>query len=178
MPRKKADVFRRLTNSHLQAIGRVAATWSLLELMVLSALSTISGIRLDKAIILAGPSAFASWLDMLAILARNSAEHKHIEYELDALFKLLKKLLNRRNHIVHAVWQIPRVGGPGLINSYIAPLTARSKIEADGFPKRGKEWIIRVAWTPKQMRHVATLIAKARIMLLEIQMRTPPTSPK
>lgn len=179
MPQRKTDIYKRLTRSHLEAIGRVAATWSLLERMVLSTLSTISGVGLDKAITLAGPSAFASWIDMLLSLARSSKEHKHKEGEYEAISKLLLKLLNRRNYIVHAVWQIPLHGGPGLINRrmYAAP-TASSKIEADGFPKRGREWIIRVAWTSKQMRHIATLIEKARIMLLEIQMRPLPASPK
>lgn len=176
MSRKKSAIYRRLTRPHLLAIGQVAVSWSLLERMVLSALSSLSGVRLDKAITLAGPAAFASWIDMLIILTGPSTEHAHKHQEIDKLGKLLKKLHTKRNYIVHAVWQIPRAGTGIIASEMYADPISTSKAEADGFPKRGTDWIKRVAWTPKQMRQIATMTEKCRSMLLEIQMRTPPTS--
>lgn len=175
MTKKKTDIFKRLTRSHLEAIGRVAATWSLLESTMMSAIRKISGIELEKVIALAGPSAFASWADMLILLASESQEHKDKVPELERLIKLLLKLQNRRNSIVHAIWQIPR-RGRGLINSVVIPITPRDSAYGFGIPKRGRDGFTFVSWTPPQMRKIATTIEETRLMLSWIAYRQPPAS--
>lgn len=179
MPRQKTDVLKRLTRSHLEAIGRVAASWSQLEWAMILTLSEISDVHIYKTIALAAPSAFASWVDMIIVLIRSGAAHKDKEDVLEKLFKLLKKLLTLRNNIVHATWSVPEKSkGTGLIGSAMNPeiLTPYDKASGMGLPKRGRDVIIKVEWTPKQMRQVASLIEEARLILLGISYLKPATS--
>lgn len=175
MARKKADVLSRLSRSHLEGIGRVAATWSLLERDILLALSEISGITFFSTLVLASPSAFAGWMDMLLLLGK-----KHQLRELQVLVKLFLKLLRLRNNLVHLAWSAPESRGIGLINSRMMPknITPLDKVKGLGIPKRGRDVIVEVEWSPKQMRQVASLIEASRKSLNSLVYRRQPTSPQ
>ena len=171
MPKEKAIIFRKLTRSHLEAIGRVAASWSLLEMNMLMAISELADTKFLTAVTLASPSTPNDWTNMLTQLADSTAERKHIREELRALCRLIEKLYGRRNYIVHAVWQTPSAH-----RKNFEVLTVFAKAHAIGIPKRGSKGMVPVEWSPKQMRDVANFIEESRVMLIEICDRLLPTS--
>lgn len=174
---RKAKVLEAISRSHLEAIGRVAATWSSLEFSMIAAIAKVSGCETYKAIVLAGPAAFASWADMLVISAQSSSLHKDKADEFASLCKLLLKLLRLRNYIVHAVWE-QKSKGIGLIASAMNSIIpgAYDKASGLGFPKRGRDVILKVEWTPQQMRLVASLIEESESILVRIVYRPNSTS--
>ena len=171
MPKEKAIIFRKLSRSHLEAIGRVAASWSLIEMNMIMGLSQLTDIRLRTILTLVAPSNPKSWGEMLVALSEATAAKKHIQQEMVAICDLLSKLYTRRNFIVHAVWQTPNEH-----RKNFKVLTAFSKAHATGIPKSGGKGFVDVQWSPKQMRDVANAIEEARIMLIEICDRQLPTS--
>lgn len=180
MSKRKWALSRKLTRPHLEAIGRVTAEWSLLEIAILYALAETGGVKITSTIVLAAPSAFASWVDMLAIFSRRP-EQKHKEDAFAEICKLLLKLQKLRNYIVHATWE-DRKKTSGLIGHLINPDLVvelpREIAKGYGVPKRGRDILIDVTWTVSQMRHVARLIEESRSMLREIADRKQPTSPR
>ena len=177
MRRRKARVLQTVSRSHLEAIGRVAAAWSSLEFRLVVAISEIGGTEPYKTIVLAGPAAFANWADMLVIMAKSSSNHVDKTDEFEKLGNLLTKLLRLRNYIVHAVWE-RKSSGIGLLALAMSPAIpgAFDKASGLGFPKRGRDVVLKVEWTPRQMRHVASLIEEAETILSKIVYRPPPTS--
>lgn len=171
MRKEKANIFRKLSRSHLEAIGRVAASWSLLEMNMLMSISQLTDVKFQTVITLASPSTPNDWTAMLIQLADATAAKKHIREDLKALCRLIEKLYGRRNYIVHAVWQTP-----SLHRKNFEVLTAFAKAHAIGIPKRGGKGLIAVEWSPKQMRDVANFIEESRVMLIEICGRLLPTS--
>ncbi|TKS58241.1 MAG: hypothetical protein EWM72_03133 [Nitrospira sp.] len=179
MPKSSSPLSTSLTRSHLEAIGSVAAQWSSLESSMISAICKVAATNLHVTVVLAGPSAFASWVDMLIVFARSSEDHKHKEKMLDSLCHLLLKLQRLRNYIVHASW-MDQKRGIGLIARVMDPgiTSAKDKAKGIGIPKRGRDVLVFVHWTAPQMRAVAKLIEKARLMLVELSHRQKPTSPQ
>lgn len=92
---------------------------------------------------------------------------------------LLKKLQRLRNHIVHASWE-SKNRGKGLIAAAMDPKFVDPSDTATGygFPKRGRDPIVRVEWTAAQIMAVADLIEESRGILSELANRKPATSPR
>jgi len=175
MPRRRSAILKRLSRAHLEGIGRVAADWSLLEFQVISELSSLSNVEDFKTVILAAPSSFAGWIDMLNIFCSG----KHISAEIESISKLLIKLLRLRNYAIHAVWMVEKgPGASGIISSAMNPtiITSRQKVKGFGMPKRGRDVLINVEWTSTQLRQLARLIEESRVLLWSISNRKPPTS--
>jgi hypothetical protein len=165
----------------LRAIGSVAAYWSALEVTVLDCIARLSNIRVGDVVILAGPSAFASWMDILMVMATNSKdqEHAHKVEQLEKLGGLLLKLLRLRNYVIHATW-MPQTDAPaalgGLLNQPVNLFTSKHKARGFGIPKRGRDVMIFVHWTAPQIRKLASLCARAGRLLGEICDQKKPTS--
>ncbi len=158
----------KISPSHLQAIGKVAANWSALETTVIISISDISNVHTFHVFVMAGPAAFASWLDMLLVEIGNSPHHALRIREFEDLSSLLLKLQRLRNCIVHATWE-SKDSGRGLVEAVMNPtvVRARDKVTGFGIPKRGRNVIVKVTWTAKKIRLVADLISEATTMLHE-----------
>ena len=176
---RRYKISSKLSRQHLEAIGRVATEWSALEMEMIHAISSISGVGYVNACILAGPSAFASWVDMLIVLTRQNKEQSHNEIVFEALCKLMKKLLTLRNYMIHAHW-MNQVRNASTTHYVMVPIVLRAadKAVGVGIPKRGRDITIEVRWTAPQMRTVIRSILGARLLLQRICFRPPPTSPQ
>jgi hypothetical protein len=175
----KSSVKDRVTKSHVMAIGYVALEWSRAEVAMLECLSSISKVHVENVIVFAGPSNFASWVDMLIVQCRLSEENRFKEDLFEEVCGLLKKLQTLRNYIVHAAW-LPQKRSKGILGGVINPgiQSAQDKARGFGIPKRGRDILIHVYWTAPQMRTVSKLTSKARELLIEICDQTQPASPK
>jgi hypothetical protein len=176
--RRQALLSKRLTRSHLEAIGLVAASWSSLEAMMLECISKLTGIHVLEVTVLAAPAAFASWCDMLIVICREKEQHKHKLDELEKLIGLLKKLQTLRNYIVHATW-LPYTHGKAIVDRLLdrGIASAHDKALAFGLPKRGQKIMLKIKWTAPQMRTVAELTHKSSTMLRGICHQSTPASP-
>jgi hypothetical protein len=173
----KKIVLRALGDSHLRAIGMVAAQWSSLEFSLLWVLSQEFKIKPSEAVILAGAQNAAAWCEMLR--KQTNPPHKlGAQKRLSSIDKLaleVGKLLKLRNDIVHTAWDAPRVG---IISGVMADrkrLKASDKATGSGIPKRGSKLFTDTDFTATEMIAVATRIAKVeQDMLVWLDRRSQP----
>jgi hypothetical protein len=164
-PPKKA-VLRALSDSHLRAIGMVAAQWSSLEVTLLWIVSRAFKIRMSQAVILAGAQNAPAWCEMLRKEMNPPIERgkKTPTTKLDKLAEEVAKLLKLRNDVVHTAWD-PH-GEYGLIdgeagevlNARLPRIKAAHKASGTGIPKRGSKLIIETELTAAEMIAIATRI--------------------
>jgi hypothetical protein len=167
-PPKKA-VLSALGNSHLRAIGMVAAEWSNLEVSILWTVSRVFGIKMSQAVILAGAQNATAWCDMLRketnppVIPGKPQE----QTKLDKIADKVTKLLTLRNNVVHTAWH--EQAEYGLIYGEAADaLNARSsrpklksthKATGTGIPKRGNKLFIDTSLTAAEIIALANRIA-------------------
>lgn len=157
MGRKKTELYRVLKPGHLQAIGLVAAQWSLLELRVLSAIATISNVSLATAIILAGPSHFPTWMDMLRRLTILFPTVPQIDSRINRIKKKFEEVAQKRNQVVHAAWMQEPPKGLLSIGWDKPKLIATGT----GLPKSGKNIVIPLQMTAADIREIRREIEEA-----------------
>ena len=175
MPRKKSQVRKALTDSHLKAIGTVAASWSSLEMSILYIMAKIASIPFQTALILAGPSNLAAWSDMLKKLCGQATRYGWNEKKLSSLLEKIKKLSSERNNVVHASWS-PETNNQQTGLLWIPPTNAQPPKIAKGLgvPKRGKSVLISVEKTAADIRDVAKKIEATEQELFVWLAQTPP----
>lgn len=172
MPAQKKPVLKALSDSHLRAIGMVAANWSRLEVTFLWVIARVVGIDFRNAVILAGAQNAMSWCDMLQKLtAPPEGEQQHIKRvktPLDAIRKEVETLQKERNNIVHSFWLDPNAkmhGGLLGLGLEVRPKADR-KASGTGIPKRGARVFLKASYDAKEMLGVATQIQKLEEDLL------------
>lgn len=166
MPRKKSLIFHALKPSHLQAIGRVAAEWSKLEMVFQFKIAEVAGIDPIKTLILTKSGNIGTWMKML----RNMISHVYpndtnVQDDLEKLCKTINNLQNDRNTIVHSVWtpQTIQTGlRAGMFGSALDPAAGLK------LPKRGKHIITNIIKTAAEMRKIAKAIESATSELIQI----------
>ena len=93
-----------LTDSHLKAIGLVAAEWSYTELCLENLIWEVAGInqRHGHAITTHIPS--ETRINILQALADAIAMKDELNAELNSLLGRLREIRTKRNNIVHSLW--------------------------------------------------------------------------
>ncbi len=176
MARRRSVTSKALSASHLRAIGKVAATWSALELTMLNAIADAAKLDLRDAIILVGSQNVAQWCEVLKKLTGDSNEFlprqenkqnkKSPLTQLDVICATITKLQPRRNQVVHTYWRqnAPEQGLYGIGS----PQSTTGKLPAVGvsIPKRGNKVILSVAMNSRDMLSVARDTEEARRSLL------------
>jgi hypothetical protein len=97
-----------LDDAYKLALGSLVIETSKLDSAVTNIISAIARIDLIDALILVHPSPFAPKLDMLTALYRQLyPDEKDRNYEpIKAMLNHLKDVMEFRNSVVHALWQI------------------------------------------------------------------------
>lgn len=159
MAKRKSPVRTALTDAHLKAIGAVAAQWSLLELRMLQAISLVSNVSIQQALILAGPSHFPVWMDMLRRLTTVFPSAVEVDKKIDRLKKRLEGVHRKRNQVVHAAWmREDNLGDSSEVPYKIATGT--------GLPKSGKIVLIELSMTAADIRGIRHEIEEAERSLV------------
>ncbi len=176
MVNHRVRIKKYLRRSHLEAIGRVAATWSRLEVHVLMSISDISGIDFDKTVLLCAPTGFFNWMEFLSTLIKDSAQHSWKLPKFKPLRKRIESLYTDRNSVVHAFWMTPKMPlgllGGLMAKSMYLEVPPQEKVTGFGIPKRGS--IKLVEKTAADIRRIAREIQAADKDLLLLIDRPPP----
>ncbi len=157
-------VLKALSDSHLRAIGMVAANWSRLEVAFLWVIARVADIDFKDATILAGAQNATSWCDMLQKLTappENVQQHfKLTKTPLDAIKKKVEALQRERNTIVHSYWLDPEANSRGgLLGLGLKTRpNARQKASGTGIPKRGVKVFLKASYNATEMLGVAKQI--------------------
>ena len=156
------SVLKALGDSHLRAIGLVAAQWAELEMSVVWVLSRIADISLSKAVILAGAQNAVAWIDMIKKISYGIQQEGQpkIKTAIDPISKEIADLLKLRNDIVHTSWNQPS-STAGLLDIEGKPNTrprAALRAEGIGIPKRGSKVFSRTSLNTREMLKIATRI--------------------
>jgi len=86
-------------------IGRIAAYWSVTELMCDQALAELLGIELNAARSITAPGMrFDARLDTLKSVARETLKDAEVRRELEAVLERLAAASEARDKVVHSVW--------------------------------------------------------------------------
>lgn len=177
MPAPKKPVLKVLSDSHLRAIGMVAANWSRLEVTFLWVIARVAEIEFKDAAILAGAQNAMSWCDMLQKLTappENVQQHLKIaKTPLDAIRKKVETLQRERNNIVHSFWLDPdasKRGGLLDLGIKVRP-KAGQKASGTGIPKRGGKVFLKASYNAKEMLSVAKQIQDLEDELLAWERR-------
>jgi hypothetical protein len=175
----KNSILSALSDSHLRAIGKVAAQWSALELTMMYCISRITGSTIKQAVILTGSQNVASWCDMLKKLTEDSKPFTGKATELDRICKQIIDIQSERNAVVHTAWH-PRVALIGLLGSPTELVRIKSKEQASGVgvPKRGTQVYKDVAYSAPEMIRVAKDIQAAETDLFAWMQKRPKTPPR
>src|SRR2546423_694411 len=108
---KKNYVLRALSDSHLRAIGKVAAQWSSLEFYILRAVAEIAHVEHETVLMMLAAQGFSSWCEILAALSGETTPKPkpktHKPTEIEAHLTELGILHAHRNKIVHCSWSAP-----------------------------------------------------------------------
>lgn len=161
---KKSAVSKALSPAHLQAIGKVAASWSDLELIMVAIISRLAEIPIRKGLILVGPSNITVWMEIIEKLSELSDENSFKVDKLKPIFAKIKILQTQRNSIVHASWSTQES-----IGMLAIPIEVTSTMPALGLgvPKRGKKSVVEIKFTSAEMRAIAKNIANVESAMLE-----------
>lgn len=168
MSAPKKPVLKALSDSHLRAIGMVAAHWARLEVTLLWIISRTCNIELKQAVILAGAQNATAWCEMLQKLTtpEQEAGKPKIRTPIDEIVEKVKLLLTSRNNIVHTSWFDTRDFSVGLINFVDERPKANQKARGAGIPKRGRKIFLDTSYTAKEMLKVASEIQAVEQALL------------
>ena len=169
MREPRSCVHQSLKPAHFNAIGRVSAEWSLLEMFILNSISKIGNIRIDSVIMLVVGASFRAWIDSLIKVVERSTEHSWKLEDFKKFTEGLVKLYKKRNQIVHAFWTVPQ-------EDSTTSKKPQEIAKGVGFPRKGRKLSIPIEMTPKQMLDVAQEILKAELALFELVARKQPTS--
>jgi len=128
---------RFLTDSHLKAIGLVAAEWSYTELCLESLIWEIAGIRGNKGYAITTHIASETRINILSTLADTGLTNDDLKKDLTKIVARIRALRTERNNIVHSLWLSSKPEPPlGLIEAVIKrrrkPIPASVKITAKG----------------------------------------------
>lgn len=165
MPRLKAEIYRALKPAHLQAIGRVAAEWSGLELMFQILIPNVAEFDPYKCVMITKAAGIRDWQNMLRALIEHEYHDTSADKALVALYNKIDKLQKERNDIVHTSWDY-KVIEEGLLKG--TPIPPGDIASGIGIPKRGKQGPVTVRKSAAEMRRVAKEIDDARISLYAI----------
>lgn len=160
----KEYVLRALSDSHLRAIGKVAAQWSSLETTMLRAIADVASIEFETLLLFVGSSGTKTWTELLIAL---SGEGK--KSLLSTLCHEINELYAMRNQIVHCDWKPPikLTPGMGLLGAtFTDPPKATERATGTGIKKRSAQPLVPIAFTAREMLAVAKQIAAAERDLL------------
>lgn len=175
MARPKSRIRKALSDAHLKAIGVVAASWSDLELRLVTLIILQSGTSFSKALAMVGGSNVKdSVLITLRLLEADGLAWKIKAFKDLKIESEISRLQGLRNQIIHATWNIPEVNR---LFELLAPVEAKAKkLKATGigFKKNAMQISIPVEFTAAEMRTVAKEIAAVNKSIVEWwQMREP-----
>lgn len=164
MPKEKSPVHKALRQTHLRAIGKVAASWSSLEVTVLFVIARLLGITTEKAVAVCGSQNMAAWCDAVKKITGQPKSSVNklapVDARLNAVCKELLRLQTQRNNIIHAYWTPNETMAlSGLLSEYVKPKPGE-RASGIGMPKRGHEIFRSINLTPKEMLKVAADIEK------------------
>lgn len=156
----KKPVLKALSDSHLRAIGMVAAHWAQLEVTLLWIVSRVCKIELKQAVVLAGAQNATAWCEMLRKLTSPVQEvgKPKIRMPIDPICETVQTLLKERNNIVHTAWYDARDFTVGLINFVDVRPKATQKARGAGIPKRGSKIFLETSYTARERLKVASEI--------------------
>lgn len=151
-----------ISPAHLRGIGQVAASWNILEIDVLIAISYISGIPHETVVALIKSVGFMNWLETLSSLVENNPRYSWNQKKINSFIGKVQVLYGERNSIVHAYWFVNSDWKPPYLLSDVAKIGKPKKI-AEGFSikKRGTKLYTHVSKSAVEMRKVATRIRAA-----------------
>lgn len=162
MAKQKNEILKALRDTHLRAIGKVAAQWSALEITILFVISKALNVSFTQATIVCGSQNASAWCDMLKKLTNESKGS-----ELATVCKTIEDLQSKRNNIVHAYWHPRQEVANGLFGLNITPQKPPILARGIGVPKRGKEIFRQFEYAPQDILKVANEIAKAERSLFD-----------
>ncbi len=180
MGHPKKQILKALSDSHLRAIGLVAAQWAQLELTLISILSKTSNIPVKQTLILAGAQNATAWCDMLHKLTYepHALGKPKVKTSLDPIRQRIADLQAQRNTIVHTAWFEPKAEIPSGLFGDIprARIRASQTAEGAGIPKRGNKIVTITSYSAKEMLAVASKIEKVELDVSSWHHQQQPTS--
>jgi hypothetical protein len=116
---------------HYAAIGKVAANWAALELIVDSACWVLAGVADEPGVCLTSQVAgIQRKLDALTALLRFREKPENLVKQVNKIAKDARGLSERRNRVVHDPWQTGGLlGGPHRLEA-----SARAKLVFESVP--------------------------------------------
>jgi len=101
-----------VSDHHLRAIGAVIVNWSMLEIIMETAILGLYEITPDRGLVITNNLGFQSKLTILRILALNGAiKDKDQARKWTALLQRIELTAPKRNHIAHGIWGGSQVQG-------------------------------------------------------------------
>jgi hypothetical protein len=168
MAKQKSEVLKALRDTHLRAIGKVAAQWSALEITILFVISKTLNVSFSDATAVCGSQNASAWCDILKKLTKESKSAGLPENtELDRVCITITKLQTKRNDIVHGYWHPRREMSSGLLGLSLNPNIPSKLASGIGVPKRGTKIFKLIELTPEDMLNTANEIAQAERALFE-----------
>ena len=175
-------VLKALSDSHLRAIGLVAAQWADLEWSIMFILSKAFKLDFKHAVILAGAQNPEAWCRMInkLLYPQPAKGDPKIKRPLDKITDKIIKLSSKRNAIVHTSWFPPQPIAGGLFSLGSKSVPARPKAgeaaEGAALPKRNPKIFLNISYNATQMLEVANEIAKVELELLSWWRQQPKTN--
>lgn len=154
MSASQSPIDLALDKEHLQAIGSVAASWSMLETSVIWSVSLVAGMSREQAVTFLAPMDVRKWLEIMQAL---TAQSKDLQWKAEQLKKICDQIASLqplRNSMLHGHW-LPRLPSfPGI--AWGAGLRKNIKNAETNFH-----------YTAEEMISIATQIQEARQSLDE-----------
>lgn len=168
MARKKNEVLKALRETHIRAIGKVAAQWSVLEITILFVIAKVLNVEFRDAVAVCGSQNATAWCDMLKKLTKESkstgAPKRTV---LDNICQTISELQTKRNDIVHGYWHPRKEVATGLLGLPLNPSKPPELASGIVVPKRGVAVFRQIEMTPSEMLKTANEIAKAERELFD-----------